>query len=404
MSASESDALPSLDQAARHVAEALYMRMGRPNIQIVLWNGDVVGCADPIGRIHIRNRQTLLSLPLNPNLHFGDGYSRGDIEIDGDLIDTLTEIYRRLPKGADRTPWRRLTRQLVNPRRNSPDRARRNIHAHYDLGNDFYRLWLDREMVYTCAYFEDRDSTLEEAQLAKMHHVCRKLRLRPGEQVVEAGCGWGSLALHMARFYGVKVRAFNISHEQIEFARDRARREELDGQVEFIEDDYRNIQGKYDAFVSVGMLEHVGREHHRDLGDTIHRVLADHGRGLLHSVGRNRRESMRDWIEKRIFPGSYVPSLGEMTAILEPYDFSVIDVENLRLHYAMTLREWLRRFDAAGDQVRTMFDDEFVRAWRLYLGGCSAAFASGVVQLFQLLFTRPGVNELPLTRADLYLP
>ncbi len=392
------------DAAATKMLDALYRRLGRPNVRIELASGAAVGPENAVGRIIFRDRATLWKLPVNMNLQFGDAFSRGDIKIQGDLIEVLTEIYRKLPKGIDRSPIRRLTRQLINPRRNSPLQARRNIHAHYDIGNDFYRLWLDREMVYTCAYYEDEDTTLEEAQLAKMHHVCRKLRLRPDERVVEAGCGWGALALHMARYYGVRVHAFNISHEQIAFARERAKREGLSDRVEFIEDDYRNIDGTYDAFVSVGMLEHVGREHHEELGRVIDRVLATAGRGLIHSVGRNRREVMGDWIEKRIFPGSYVPSLGEMVAILEPHDFSVLDVENLRLHYARTLRDWLARFDACADKVRTMFDERFVRAWRLYLGGCSAAFAAGAVQLFQIVFARPQVNDLPLTRAHLYLP
>ncbi|RME80523.1 MAG: class I SAM-dependent methyltransferase, partial [Zetaproteobacteria bacterium] len=258
--------LSLVDQASAKLLYAIYARIGRPHVRIELWNGANVGPSDGVGRILIKTPRALWKLPLNPNLHFGDAYVRREIEIEGDLIAVLTEIYRALPPGADRSPVRKWTYRFINPRRNTLGKARKNIHAHYDLGNDFYRLWLDREMVYTCAYYEHEAATLEEAQLAKMHHVCRKLRLRPGERVVEAGCGWGALALHMARHYGVRVRAFNISHEQISHARERARAEGLADRVEFIEDDYRNIHGTYDAFVSVGMLEHVGREHYEDLG------------------------------------------------------------------------------------------------------------------------------------------
>ena len=278
----------------------------------------------------------------------------------------------------------------------------RNIHHHYDLTTDFYRLWLDSRLVYTCGYFPSPSTSLEQAQLAKMDYVCRKLQLQPGETVVEAGCGWGALALHMAKNYGVKVKAFNISREQILVARELATREGLSGQVEFIEDDYRNISGRCDVFASVGMLEHVGTEHYNDLGRVIHRAIGDSGRGLLHFIGRNRPGIFSPWIRKRIFPGAYTPALREMMDLLEPWDFSVLDVENLRLHYERTLEHWLTRFEASIDQVTKMFGPEFVRAWRLYLAGSIAAFRVGTLQLFQVTFAGPSCRHIPWTRAHLY--
>jgi cyclopropane-fatty-acyl-phospholipid synthase len=257
-------------------------------------------------------------------------------------------------------------------------------------------------MIYTCAYFPDPTLTLEDAQFAKMDHVCRKLRLRAEETVIEAGCGWGSFALHMAARHGVRVKAFNISREQIAYARDRARMLGIADRVEFIEDDYRNIGGQYDAFVSVGMLEHVGRDHHHELGRVIDRCLQRGGRGLLHSIGQIPGLPLNPWIQKRIFPGAYPPKLSEMVAILEPHGFSVLDVENLRLHYALTLEHWLQSFEEARDRVRDMFDERFVRAWRLYLSGSVASFRVGELHLFQLLFARDRSNEVPWTRAYLY--
>jgi cyclopropane-fatty-acyl-phospholipid synthase len=220
--------------------------------------------------------------------------------------------------------------------------------------------------------------------------------------VVEAGCGWGSLALHMAARYGAKVRAFNISREQLEFARRRAREQGLEHRVEFVEDDYRNISGSYDAFASVGMLEHVGREHYPALGRVIRGALTRNGRALIHSIGRNQPGSLHPWIERRIFPGAYAPSLGEMMQIFEPSGLSVLDVENLRLHYAQTLRHWLERYDANTAQVRAMFDERFVRMWRLYLAGSIAAFDTGTLQLFQVLVTPYDNHDLPLTREYMY--
>ena len=364
-------------------------------LRLVLWDGFSVAprTAPPVGTITIKNRRTLWSWVRDPELNFGESYMSGAVEIHGDLVSVLAEVYRSLPKPSVSASWWR--------RANDLHAARENVHHHYDLGNEFYRLWLDRDMVYTCAYFPTPEASLEAAQTAKMDLVCRKLRLKAGERVVEAGCGWGSLALFMARQYGVNVRAFNISREQLTYARERARREGLDHQVEFIEDDYRNVRGEYDVFVSVGMLEHVGLPSYRELGNVIDRAISPEGRGLLHFIGRNRPSSLNAWIRRRIFPGAYPPVLREVfERVLEPHNLSVLDVENLRLHYAKTLEHWRARFEAAGEKMSTMFDAAFVRAWRLYLAGSEAAFVTGSTQLFQVVFARGGSNAIPWTRVD----
>jgi cyclopropane-fatty-acyl-phospholipid synthase len=281
--------------------------------------------------------------------------------------------------------------------------SRRNV-RHYDLGNDFYRLWLDDALVYTCAYYERPEATLDEAQHAKLDYVCRKLQLHPGEHVVEAGCGWGALALHMARHYGVSVRAYNISEAQLAFARERASREGLDRLVTFVADDYRSIDGRFDALVSIGMLEHVGAAQYSALGDVIDRVLdREHGRGLLHFIGRNVPLPFNPWITRHIFPGAYAPALGEvMDHVLQRQNLSVVDVENLRLHYARTLQHWLERFEDRVELIERMYDESFVRMWRLYLASAQACFRSGDLQLFQITFARARDNTWPLTRAGLY--
>ena len=259
-------------------------------------------------------------------------------------------------------------------------------------------------MAYTCAYFPTPEATLDEAQLAKFDYVCRKLHLQPGETVVEAGCGWGALALHMAKYYGVKVRAFNISREQIAYARKQAQAEGLSNLVEFVEDDYRNISGQYDAFVSVGMLEHVGVENYPGLGQVIRGCLKPDGRGLVHTIGRNRWKPMHRWIDRRIFPGANPPSLKQMMDIFEDNDFSVLDVENLRLHYAKTLDWWWSLYERNADRVKEMFDESFVRMWRLYLLGSRAAFITGEMQLFQVVFARGASNNISMTREHIYKP
>lgn len=383
----------------------MFDRLGKPPIGAVLWSGEEISSTDaePTARIIIRDRKALFKLLINPDLNFGDAYSEGAIDVEGNLIEFLETLYRALSKTPQDGGFYGFLRQTLNrPRPNSMAGSMDNIHHHYDIGNDFYRLWLDENMQYTCAYFPTSTATLEEAQVAKMDHICRKLQIKAGETVVEAGCGWGSLALHMARNYGVKVRAFNISHQQVIYARAVAAAAGLSDMVEYVEDDYRNISGRFDAFVSVGMLEHVGINNYRELGKVIQRSLKEDGRGLIHTIGRNKAELMNAWIEKRIFPGAYPPTLGEMMNIFEPWGFSIIDVENLRLHYARTLEHWLRRFETADEQVADMFDRQFVRSWRLYLAGSLASFSTGWLQLFQVVFAHPDKNDLPWTRRHLY--
>ncbi len=392
--------------AERWLAKKLLAALGHPPIAIVFWNGEEVHTAagKPVARTLLRDRAALYKLLANPALHFGDLYSTGQIEVEGNLVEFLETAYCAYDNPERMKLLRKIQDGFLNrPRANTLDGARENIHHHYDLGNEFYELWLDREaMQYTCAYFPEATMTIEQAQRAKLDHVCRKLRLKPGDRVVEAGCGWGGLARHMAKYYGARVHAYNISHQQVLYAREKAKQLGLADRVEYVEDDYRNIQGEYDVFVSVGMLEHVGPDNYPALSDVIDRALTPSGRGLIHSIGRNRPARMNAWIEKRIFPGGYPPTLGEMMPIFETNSFSVLDVENLRLHYAKTLEHWLARFDENVEKIEKMYDGAFVRAWRLYLCGSIAAFTTGSLQLFQVAFARGMDNDLPWSREHLY--
>ncbi len=379
--------------------------IGNPPVEVELWNGHTVSNHDgeTVARIVVRDRGALLKLINDPELCFGELYAAKRVEVHGDFLEFLEAVYRVWPYAQEKI-GKRLLSPFFDARRNTIPDSRRNIHHHYDIGNEFYKLWLDEQLVYTCAYFPCQNTSLEEAQFAKLDHVCRKLRLRPGEKVVEAGCGWGALALHMAKHYGVIVKAYNISKEQIAFARQRAREEGMDDQVEFIEDDYRNIQGEFDAFASVGMLEHVGPDHYHELGTVINRSLKPEGRGLIHSIGLNYPRPLDAWTERYIFPGACPPSLAQMMQIFEPFDFSVLDVENLRLHYAKTLEHWMQRYEANTARVTEMFDEEFTRAWRLYLAGSHMSFKTGTLQLFQVTFARGNHNQIPWTRQYLYEP
>jgi cyclopropane-fatty-acyl-phospholipid synthase len=383
----------------RWLLAQLRSRLGESRVHMALWDELESKPAEKSATVRFCDRAALWQVLLNPALHFGDLYSAGRVNIGGDILAVVDEAYRYLAENESQARW------LARSRLAAPDlaEARRNIHHHYDIGNEFYKLWLDREALqYTCAYYAEPTMTIEQAQQAKMHHVCRKLRLSAGERVAEAGGGWGGFALFMAKNYGVRVRSFNISKEQIAYSREWAERENLQHLVEFVEDDFRNMSGTYDVFVSIGMLEHVGAGNYKDFGQLINRVLDSDGRGLVHSIGRDRPEPLNAWINKRIFPGAYPPTLREMMDLFEDNGLSVLDVENIRLHYAETLRAWLDRYEENVENVRTMFDEPFVRAWRLYLAGSLVAFVRGKLQLFQVAFARSGMNKIPWTRAHAY--
>lgn len=396
----------SVNSFDRLIAEKILQLIGHPPVCLVLWDGSRVktNVDEPIATLYFHDRASLYQTLLRPETNWGDLYSDGRVEVEGDLVGLLDTVYRGLDFGSGLAWLRWLNKSLGHRKvRNTFSKAADNIHHHYDIGNDFYRLWLDEEArQYTCAYYAEPSMTLEEAQHAKMSHVCRKLQLKSGDSVVEAGSGWGGFALHMARNHDVSVKAYNISREQVAYAREKVKAQGLDDRVEYVLDDYRNISGEYDVFVSVGMLEHVGPPHYPLLGQVIDNCLKPGGRGLIHSIGRNSPRPMNAWIERRIFPGAYPPTLREMMDIFETNGLSVLDIENLRMHYAQTLDAWLQRYDMNADQVEEMMDERFVRTWRLYLSGSKAAFTSGRLQLFQVLFAREEDNGIPWSRAHQY--
>ena len=380
--------------------------VGNPPVRISLWDGVEVtpACDYPIAVLVYRDRAALLKTIINPELHWGDLYCSGRVVFEGHMAEFMQVIYKGISGKGEPGLLRRFVIWLGHRRIfNSFDKAKENIHHHYDIGNDFYKLWLDKEeMQYTCAYFPHEDMTLEEAQVAKLHHVCRKLDLKPGDKVVEAGCGWGGLARFMAKHYGVNVTAYNISKQQVKYAKQRAEEEGLSRQIEYVLDDYRNIKGTYDVFVSVGMLEHVAIHDYEELGDIVRRCLKPDGRGLIHTIGRTVEGPMNAWIERRIFPGARPPALSQMMSIFEANRLAVYDVENIRLHYSRTLEFWALRFEEHIEQITEMMDEEFVKAWGLYLYGSIAAFNTGELQLFQVVFHHADSNHVPWSRHYIY--
>lgn len=398
---------PNVTWLDRWLTKKMLEVVGNPPVRISLWDGVEVTphCENPVAILVYYDRGALLKTIVDPELHWGDLYCTGRVEFEGDMAKFMEIIYNGI-SASKKANWLRSLVLWLGHRRtfNTVENAKDNIHHHYDIGNEFYKLWLDREvMQYTCAYFPRENMSLEEAQIAKLHHVCRKLELKPGDTVVEAGCGWGGLARFMARHYGVKVIAYNISNEQIKYARQRAKEEGLSHQVQYILDDYRNIQGKFDVFVSVGMLEHVAKSDYTELGRIIKRCLKPEGRGLIHNIGRVIEGPMNAWIERRIFPGACPPTLSEMMRIFEPNNITVLDVENIRLHYSRTLQMWAQRYENNKQAIIDMMDEEFFKAWSLYLHGSTAAFNVGELQLFQVVFSHTKNNNIPWSRQHMYV-
>ncbi len=380
--------------------------VGYPELTVILWDGKEFYSRGEqnVPTMTISDRACLFRLLVNPEINFGDLYSNGRIQFEGDLAAFISDVFSRITDYGVGNKLHKFFREFLHfTFGNSLIRAKQNIYHHYDLSNQFYEMWLDKSaMQYTCAYFPDSKMTLEQAQEAKLHHICQKLQLKEGETVIEAGCGWGGLARFMAQHYGVSVKSYNISREQIAFARNKANDMGLSDKVEYIEDDYRNIAGQCDVFVSVGMLEHVGLKNYKTLGKIIDRTLKSDGRGLIHSISRDEPGQAGTWIEQRIFPGAYAPALSEIMTLFESYQFSIWDIENLRLHYAKTLEHWLLRFEDHVDEITNMFDESFVRAWRLYLCGSIASFLSGANGLLQIQFARGSNNQVPPSRHYLY--
>jgi cyclopropane-fatty-acyl-phospholipid synthase len=281
-------------------------------------------------------------------------------------------------------------------------RARRNVGRHYDLDAGLFRRFLDEDLHYSCAYFQEGDMTLEAAQRAKCEHVARKLRLRPRERVLDIGSGWGGLGLHLVREWDVDVTGLTLSQDQEEESRRRAEQSGLAHRLRFLREDYRDHEGTYDAVASVGMFEHVGRPGYRTFFDRLRSLLAPEGRALLHTIGRSGPPTRaHNWIRRRIFPGTYIPALSEIAVPLERSGLVLTDVEVWRLHYAWTLHEWNRRFQDARDEFRQRLGERFCRAWEFYLQGCESSFIWGDLVVFQLQLARAN-HAVPVTRDYLY--
>lgn len=346
-------------------------------------------------------------LALNPGLYAGEAYMDGTLQIvQGTLYDFIDLVTRNAGFGdigpLDR--WRGVMTSLTRfiHQHNPLDRSRRNVAHHYDLSGTLYDLFLDADRQYSCAYFNEPGLSLEEAQGAKKHHIATKLLLKPGQKVLDIGCGWGGMALTLAQLAEVEVTGITLSTEQLAVAQRRAEAAGLADRVRFELCDYRQMQGCFDRIVSVGMFEHVGAPHYPAFFAQLRSLLAPDGVALLHSIGRAEPPGITNaWLRKYIFPGGYSPALSEVVSAVEKNGLWLTDTEIWRLHYAETLREWRRRFLANRDKAVALYDERFCRMWEFYLVGCECAFRHQGHMVFQMQLARD-VGAVPLTRDYIY--
>jgi len=361
----------------------------------------------PTAGMRLRTSAAERGLVVNPGLAFGEAFMDGDIEpLDCTLHELVFVLMSNMNDNGHLSEKiaasvRYAQRQWTQL--NTHRASRRNVAHHYDLGNAFYRLFLDDDWQYSCAYFRTGTETLEDAQLAKKHHIAAKLKLdRPGLDVLDIGCGWGGMALTLAKDFGARVTGITLSTQQLEVARARAKDAGLDGQVTFELLDYRDVSRRYDRIVSVGMFEHVGIGHFQTFFEKLGSCLRDDGVALIHSIGRSEGPgSTNPWIDKYIFPGGYSPALSETFAAVERSGLWVTDCEVLRLHYARTIVHWRERFSANRAQVAAMYDERFCRMFELYLVGAELAFRVQGHMNFQIQLART-IDAVPFTRDYMY--
>lgn len=428
---------PGPTEAATRIVERLLGAFDG-SFALRLWNGvtHYYGSGSPEFTLVFHDRTVLREMVLRRSpLPLADAFFRGRVDIDGDLYAALRmknhfvslsltpreraglfidALRLSFSGGRSSAADMRTAQGFSHDHSMQSDRAA--IAHHYDVSNEFYQLFLDQRMVYSCAYFHSPDETLDQAQANKLDHICRKLRLREGERYLDIGCGWGALVIWAAKHYGVRAHGITLSERQLELGRQRIAAEGLEDRVTVELRDYRALEGEgvYDKVSSVGMLEHVGLANLLPYHQTVHRVLKPNGLFLNHGIthkgdGWERKNIESEFINKYVFPDGELDTVGNLQRSMERARFEIHDVENLRPHYALTLRNWVQRLEAHHEQAVQALNEATYRVWRLYMAGCALEFESGGTGIHQVLASRrpdrePYRSPVPLSRADLYTP
>ncbi|EIF6156700.1 cyclopropane-fatty-acyl-phospholipid synthase family protein [Clostridium perfringens] len=388
----------------KNIVKSIAEHLSDKPFDLEYWDGEIIkyGEGEPEFKLIIKNFPSKKELLSDPSVALGEAYMKGDIDIEGDLQKFFESIIRNKDSFMNKNTVFRLASKIKAP---SLMKSKKDIAHHYDIGNDFYSLWLDKTMSYSCGYFKNPTDTLYDAQMNKIHHILKKLNLKEGQHLLDIGCGWGYLIIEAAKLYKVKALGITLSEEQFKKAKERIKQEGLEDLVDVQLMDYRNLEKsnlEFDRIVSVGMAEHVGHANLPLFFKNVDSVLKESGLFLLHNITNLVETEGNKWITTYIFPGGYLPTLREELNIAADINFRTLDVESLRLHYMKTLEEWCKNFMNHLDEERDMFDDEFLRMWHLYLATCAAAFHYWDIDIHQILFSKGINNTLPMTRKYLY--
>tara|TARA_E500000178_G_scaffold226851_1_gene223673 strand:- start:24 stop:1211 length:1188 start_codon:yes stop_codon:yes gene_type:complete len=357
--------------------------------------------------LKLLDQKLMQKLLINPDLYFGEAYMNGSLVIEnGTITEFLDLAFRNIGRG-DINFYGTVIKKIKGTFRyltsfNKIVKSKENVAHHYDISEKLYDLFLDKNRQYSCAYFKNENDTLEEAQKNKMHHIIKKLNIKPNQKILDIGSGWGTLALEIAKETNASVTGITLSENQFEYSKNKAKEMNLSNQVEFKLIDYRQLNEKFDKIVSVGMFEHVGRKFYRTYFNTVSKLLNEKGIALIHTIGSTMPpRDPQPWITKYIFPGGYTPSLSEAVKPIENSGLIISDIEVLRLHYAHTLRHWKERFLLKKEEVLDMFDEKFFRMWEFYLASCEMAFKWGDQVVFQFQLSKDNVS-VPNTRDYIY--
>ncbi|MDR3601958.1 MAG: cyclopropane-fatty-acyl-phospholipid synthase [Desulfosporosinus sp.] len=370
--------------------------------EVKFWDGEVVKYGEGMPQFQIDFNEPIAKAEIisDPSLAFGEGYMSKKIDIVGSVQKVIESIYKNQNSflGQNNT-----CDKLFKIFSSSIRKSKENVQFHYDIGNDFYSLWLDKTMTYSCAYFKSPEDSLFQAQKNKVAHILCKLNLQPGQALLDIGCGWGELILTAAKNYQVKALGITLSSEQYARTVERIENEGLQDLVEVQLIDYRELKGKtFDRVVSVGMIEHVGKEHLSGYFSAVKALLKEGGASLLHCITGYEGSGTNSWINKYIFPGGYIPAVQELVSLMATNGFYLLDLESLREHYTRTLEHWARNFEDTLPLTMKTKDETFIRMWRLYLNSCAASFHFGNIDLHQFLFTKGVNNTWPLTRTYMH--
>ncbi len=389
-----------MKKAIRDLAVAINLMDPAASFEFKLWDGEIIGYGNkPKATLRVNSPNVLGEMFSKGFLGFGEAYISGDLEVEGDLQELL-RLGLLVQFDENSFSMRQKIRLLpfFLKTLDTPGRARKNIASHYDLSQEFFSLFLDESLTYSCAYFKNGDESLDTAQRYKYDLIARKLMLKPSDTLVDIGCGWGGMLLHSAQNYGIRGTGITLSENQNQFAARRIEELGLGDQIEIKLQDYRHLCGKFDKFVSIGMFEHVGKAFIPVYLKKVAKLLKKGGVGLLHTIAKDVASATDAWMLRYIFPGGYIPSLPETLREMGRAGLCILDVEGLRLHYGKTLDIWIGNFERNVGKIREMFDENFVRMWRLYLNASSAGFKYNGTRVYQILFSNGLNNDLPIVR------